>query len=110
MRRQVPLMVVGSLTACLVAGWVLAQPGRAQTADMDRVQNKVRQVQEKVPQWIQAGGDVGRFDPLAKQLDRSLKAGQLKEAEETLDEILRLVGPPPGGSPQTDSPAPSRTP
>ena len=58
-----------------------------------RVQDKIREVQQKAPQWAASGGDLSKIDSLMKKLDPLMKEGKLQEAEALLDRaIAQLQG------------------
>ncbi len=56
-----------------------------------RVQKKMRQVEQLVPQWTAAGGKQETISSFGQQVDLCMKTGKLKEAEEALDRILSIV-------------------
>ncbi len=83
------------LTAVLAcAGVLVALTCSAALPQSDaraRVQQKARQVQETFPEWVKAGGNQRRLEPLTKELDGHMNAGRLAEAEKVLDQILAIL-------------------
>jgi len=72
--------------------WGLATKDAAPPEDPRiRIQQKMDQVQQLVPQWVAAGGNHDTIAPLGQQVDGYMKAGRPKEAEEVLDQILAIV-------------------
>lgn len=68
-----------------------------------RVQRKAQQVQENARKWVEAGGDQSKIHPLAQEVDKAVKAGNLKDAEAALDKILAIVGVATPDSPGAES-------
>lgn len=67
---------------------------RSPAQDNVRIEAKVKQVQELAPKWIESGGNPNEIAPLGQDLDKLLRAGRPKEAEELLDRILAIVKNP----------------
>lgn len=99
MRQRILVMI--AIAAALVAVLSVrpAPSQQEQAGDTSRVQKKIQQVHENAPRWVAAGGDRRRIEPLAEQLDKFLKAGQLREAEESVDKILAILEAAPSGAP-----------
>jgi len=64
------------------------------TATPLSLQAKAQLFQQLLPGWVAAGGDPQRIVPLAEQLDGFLTAGDLPQAEATLDAILAILTEP----------------
>ncbi len=62
------------------------------------VQAKVKQIQARFPAWVEAGGDASGIAALGKELDVSMRAGRLEEADKIVDRILAVLD---GGGAQT---------
>ena len=81
-----------------ISGSRAAGPESPPTEQKARVDRMMREVTGLVPKWIEAGGDRSRVAPLGQKVDEYLRAGDLANAEATLDRILRIVrgqaGPP----------------
>jgi hypothetical protein len=73
------------------------------SAIQGRVMEKAQRFENTAPGWIQTGGSPSQIDPLAKQLDRNFKSGDLQAAERTLDELLALVESAPPTTPRAPS-------
>jgi hypothetical protein len=78
------LVVVVLMGACAARG--------AQDEVQARVQRKAQQVQENARKWVEAGGDQSKITPLAQEVDKAVKTGNLQAAEAALDKILAIVG------------------
>lgn len=84
------LVLCGGLVAVVLLGACVAN---GQNDDVQaRVKRKAQQVQENARKWVEAGGDMSQIEPLAQQVDKAVKAGNLSDAEAALDKILALVG------------------
>ncbi len=55
------------------------------------LQKKLQQIDRQIHEWIDHGGDQKKIGPLADRVDKYLKAGQFKEAEQTADQILAII-------------------
>ncbi len=87
-------MIRRSIWLFLGVGILVASGCSAATHQSDvhkRVQNKVKQVEETFPKWVESGGNPRRLEPLTKELDRYMKAGEFSEAEKILDKILAVL-------------------
>jgi hypothetical protein len=97
----------------LVAGlpvWMSCSPIPEESRT--RIEGKMRQFHDALPQWVRNGGDPGRIEPLVHTLQEYIKAGKSQEAERELDELLSIVTASPpkhaeapeaqGGSPEGD--------
>lgn len=56
-----------------------------------RVQKKVQNLQSRIDGWVQRGGNPGKIQPLVKDFERLMKAGNVDEAETRLDEALSIL-------------------
>ncbi len=95
MRRKWWLPILIGVVTCAAFGACSADDLAAQ------VQRKARDFQDKAPAWVAAGGDPKRIEPLGRQLDGFLKAGNLPEANATLDAILTILNEPASTPPVT---------
>ena len=84
-RLTVFFVCMGAIVAVTCSAATLQSDARA------RVEQKVKEVQDTVPKWVEAGGDPRRLEQLPKELEGHLKAGRLAEAEKTVDQILAIV-------------------
>jgi hypothetical protein len=57
-----------------------------------RVERKMRRLQDAVPNWVRNGGDQRKAQSLMDEINRLLQSGQLREAEERIDQGLVMVG------------------
>lgn len=63
---------------------------------MARLQQKVADVQKKVPQWInEQGGNPRTLQPFVDAFSKAISEQRLEDAEKSLDQILDLVAKPP---------------
>lgn len=84
------LAAYGCITASNLAGQPMPSPSE-QEEQKARLQAKVRRIDELMPQWVAAGGVHERIARLGQATDANIKAGRLKEAEETLDNIIAIL-------------------
>ena len=56
-----------------------------------RLQDKLRKVQEAAKQWQADGKDLTPLQQLKDQFEGQMKAGNMKDAEATLDKTLKLL-------------------
>lgn len=60
------------------------------------VLDKMKQVQEKMPQWAAAGGDPNKVGPLADEAGQYMRDGKFLDAGRKFDDILELIRQEPG--------------
>lgn len=87
--------IVLRLVICAVALSIVAGAATGQTPtwteQKSRVDQKLREIHQLVPAWIQAGGDQRHVTTLGAEVDRHLKAGDLARAEEKADLLLGIL-------------------
>ncbi len=82
---------VAAVFICFVVGTISAHSALGQQSLATQVQAKMQLFQQLLPGWVAAGGDPQRIAPLAQRLDGFLKAGDLINANATLDAILAIL-------------------
>lgn len=100
-RKRYPSIVRFCVLA-LFLGIGTADCAARQGGARERVERKMRQAQEVVPPWVEAGGNQLRAMMLMKAVDRALQNGDLETAEKRLDEVLALAETSPSSSEPTD--------
>ena len=87
-------IVLQSCAPNVVAETGPPRPTGSQETDLGpQIQEKMRNIQKLMPEWLKAGGDASRVDRLLKEFEELAKSGKLAEASKKLDEVLALLEP-----------------
>jgi len=90
-RGHASLILLIWLLAASIGGSTAAGAEQTVTDQRTRLEQKMKRVQELVPQWVEAGGDQRQIAALGEQVSESLQAGDLAKAEERVDSILKIL-------------------
>ena len=85
--KKIHFLTVGSILVILLFGC-------SSSPEKERVEKKVKQIQELIPKWVEAGGNPAEVDSLYKQLQENMKKGDMNAAEKAADDILDIVNEP----------------
>lgn len=64
----------------------------ARPFDLAMFQNKLQDIQSRLPQWVQRTGRQRDAEAIMRRLERHVKNGDLASAEEVTDEAIQLLG------------------
>lgn len=70
---------------------VAAISPESQQGDRRRLQERVKEIERLVQEFVQAGGKPERVAPLGKKMADYIRAGKTQEAEAVMDQILEIV-------------------
>jgi hypothetical protein len=70
-----------------------SSPRSVNRISSEDLHDKLQKIQRDVPAWLQAHPDIrSQLAPLIQELDGDLRANHLKEADQTADTILKMIG------------------
>lgn len=87
-KKSIYCLFIFSMLLLIILGCSAKEEKKITASD---IQAKLQQMQTKLQEWVQAGNDPVKVQPLMEKLDQHIKNQEFEKADSVIDEILALI-------------------